>query len=215
MIRLLVLDWAGTLADDQALTLAATNATLARFGGAPVDLDTYRREFVVPVMGFYGPRLPGRTLAEVDGAFFAEYRARRGDVNLFDGVAELLRLARARGVRVAILSTLPAADIDAVLRRDGLRDLVGVIRGGVPDKRRVLGDLVAESGVAPADALFVGDGVNDVEAAIAHRVPAGAARWGYTPPRVLAATGPDHEFDSLADVAARIDVGPPCPKETR
>lgn len=205
MIRALVLDWAGTVADDQALTLAATNATLERLGGEPVDMETYRRDFVVPVMGFYGPRLPGRTLDEVDGVFFEEYRARLADVTLFDGAIELLHLARARGVPVSILSTLRADDIDQALRARGIRDLVGAVHGNAADKREVLPDLVARSGVPADETLFVGDSPNDVAAAHVARVRAGAALYGYTPVDRLRAAGADYEFDSPADVVRKLD----------
>lgn len=205
MIRSLVLDWAGTLADDQALTLEATNATLTSLGGEPVDMGTYRNDFVVPVMGFYGPRLPGRTLEEIDAVFFAEYRARLDRVPLFPGAAELLYLARVRNVPVTILTTLRAADVETILRAHDLRFLVGDIHGEASDKREVLPRIIVASGVSADETLYVGDTVHDVETALHARVRAGAAAYGYTPEASLRAAGADHVFEAPEQIGQKLD----------
>lgn len=205
MIDALILDWAGTLADDVAITLEATNRTLERFGGAPVDLDTYRSEFTIPVMGFYESRIPDVPLDDVDDAFFTSYREIAPEVPLFDGVADLLRIGRSRGLRIFILTTVMDEIVDAALVAHGLRDCVEAIHGGAVDKREVLPALLREHGLVRDRCLYVGDSPHDVEAAQVARVRAGAALYGYSPPARLEPTGADYAFEDVAALQRCLD----------
>jgi phosphoglycolate phosphatase-like HAD superfamily hydrolase len=45
----LVWDWNGTLLDDLALVVAATNASLATAGGRPITAEEHRRDFRRPI----------------------------------------------------------------------------------------------------------------------------------------------------------------------
>ncbi|MEZ6195610.1 MAG: NUDIX domain-containing protein [Planctomycetota bacterium] len=205
MIEALILDWAGTMVDDLAVTLEATNDAIRAFGGEAVDLETYRREFRIPVMEFFAPRTTGATLEGVDRVFFAAYEQRLSELALFDGIEDLLRVAHGRGLALYVLSTVPSAVLDRALRARGLRDLFSGLYGGAEDKRRVLPRLLEEAGVSPDRALFVGDTVHDVETALAGGARAGAILHGYSLEADLRAAGPDYVFPDAAALARALD----------
>lgn len=205
MIENLILDWSGTLADDVEATLEATNDTLRHFGAEAVDLATYRRDFRLPVMEFYGPRLPGRTLEEIDGFFFAAYRRRAIESELFPGVVDLLRVERARGRRIFILSTMAQDILEAACEQHGIADCFERIVGGAADKMPAMAALAAEMGFEADRSLFVGDTTHDIEVAHAHRLRAGAACYGYGSPEVLEKARPDYLFAEVAELAAVLD----------
>jgi phosphoglycolate phosphatase len=205
VIEALILDWAGTMADDLSVTLSATNETLAAFGGGPVDLETYRREFRIPVTEFYGPRTNDAPLEELDRVFFAAYRDHSLRVPFFEGIERLLRVSEARGLRLFVLSTVETSILEAALEAKGLRQLFEGIYGDAADKRRVMPRLLAETGLAPDRALFVGDTVHDVETAKASGVRAGAALYGYSLEEDLRAAEPDYLFATAADIATALD----------
>uniref|UniRef100_UPI003566D015 HAD family hydrolase n=1 Tax=Immundisolibacter sp. TaxID=1934948 RepID=UPI003566D015 len=115
MIRHLILDWAGTLADDRALTLAATNDTLAHFGAAAVDEATYRREFTLPVERFYRRFIGDVPRAQIDAVFFDRFAARMKEAPLFDHVPALLHVCRLRGVALSLCSSVPTALLEQLL----------------------------------------------------------------------------------------------------
>jgi phosphoglycolate phosphatase len=200
VIEALILDWAGTLADDVALTLEATNRTLATFGGAPVDLPTYRRDFKIPVSGFYGSRLKGVPIEDVDAAFFAIYERLLDDVRLFDGVEALLHSAKLRGVRLFVLSTVPTRLLRRALHAKGLERLFEDVVGGAFDKKAALPKLLSDRGLPRDATLFVGDTVHDVETAKASNIRSGAALYGYSSREALVAAAPDDAFESIADL---------------
>ncbi|HEX2797900.1 MAG TPA: NUDIX domain-containing protein [Immundisolibacter sp.] len=203
MIRHLILDWAGTLADDRALTLAATNDTLAHFGAAPVDEDTYRREFTLPVERFYRRFIGDLPRETIDAVFFDHFAQRMAQSQLFAEVPALLHICRLRGVALSICSSVPTDILDGLLTRLGLREFFRHIGGGAADKIPVLQQIVAEAPFRPDETLYVGDTPHDIDAAHAAQVIAGAALYGYATEDRLRAARPDHAF---ADVRGIIDL---------
>ena len=203
MIRHLILDWAGTLADDRALTLAATNDTLAHFGAAAVDEATYRREFTLPVERFYRRFIGDVPRAQIDAVFFDRFAARMKEAPLFDHVPALLHVCRLRGVALSLCSSVPTALLEQLLTHLHLDGFFRHIGGGAADKVPVLQRIVGASGFRPDQTLYVGDTPHDIEAAHAAGVIAGAALYGYATEERLRAERPDHAF---ADVRAIIDL---------
>ncbi len=205
MIRHLILDWAGTLADDRALTLAATNDTLAHFGAPPVDEDTYRHEFTLPVERFYRRFIGDLPRETIDAVFFRHFAQRMAQSELFADVPALLHICRLRGVALSICSSVPTDILDGLLTRLGLREFFRHIGGGAADKIPVLQQIVANAPFRPDETLYVGDTPHDIDAAHAAQVIAGAALYGYATEDRLRAAAPDHAFASVRGVIDLID----------
>ncbi|HEY1487048.1 MAG TPA: HAD family hydrolase, partial [Micromonosporaceae bacterium] len=90
----IVWDWNGTLLDDLALVVEATNASLATAGGGPVTVDDHRRDFRRPVPHYYGSVL-GRQLSDaefvvLDRAFHHAYNAGLPAAQLAAGALDAL-----------------------------------------------------------------------------------------------------------------------------
>ncbi|MFP5464192.1 MAG: NUDIX domain-containing protein [Gammaproteobacteria bacterium] len=205
MIRHLILDWAGTLADDRALTLAATNDTLVHFGAAPVDEATYRREFTLPVERFYRRFIGDLPREQIDAVFFGHFAQRMAQSQLFAEVPALLHICRLRGVALSICSSVPTDILDGLLTRLGLREFFRHIGGGAADKIPVLQQIVASAPFRPDETLYVGDTPHDIDAAHAAQVIAGAALYGYATEDRLRAVRPDHAFADVRDIIDLLD----------
>jgi phosphoglycolate phosphatase-like HAD superfamily hydrolase len=191
----LVWDWNGTLLDDLALVVAATNASLATAGGPVVTAEEHRRDFRRPVSDYYSGVL-GRpvTAAEfvvLDRAFHETYR--RG----------LLDCALAADAREAIASwpgtqsllsmwfhdeLVPEVTrrglVDRLLRIDGLRQSVGGHR-----KAPYLAEHLAGLSVDPSRCVLVGDSVDDAHAAEAVGAACVLYAGGFTDPDRLTRIG--------------------------
>ncbi len=205
MIRHLILDWAGTLADDHALTLAATNDTLAHFGAAPVDEATYRREFTLPVERFYRRFIGDLPRETIDAVFFRHFAERMAHSELFADVPALLHICRLRGVALSICSSVPTDILDNLLTRLGVRAFFRHIGGGAADKIPVLQQIVVNAPFRPDETLYVGDTPHDIDAAHAAQVIAGAALYGYATEDRLRAVRPDHTFQNVRAIIDLID----------
>ena len=208
----LVWDWNGTLLDDTALVVAATNATLVALGGREVTVEEYRGGFSRPVSEFYG-RVLGRAVgpdefARLDRVFHDVYR---------DGLAGIDLAADARAAMTAwtgtqsLLSMHFHTELVPLVRRfgldermarvDGLRALVG----GGPKAPHLVAHLAAV-GVAAGEAVLVGDTVDDADAA--HEVGAGIVLYagGITDEARLRATGAPVASSLLDAVALAVEL---------
>ena len=99
----LIWDWNGTLLDDLALVVAATNASLAGVGGPRVTAEEHRRDYRRPIAAYYeyvlGRPLVDGEFAILDGAFHDAYRAGLATADLTaDALEAIARVAATAGV---------------------------------------------------------------------------------------------------------------------
>jgi len=191
MIKNIILDWSGTVVDDLDAVIKATNSVLKDFGRPTVTKDEYRREFALPFTAFYERFLPGVPLTQIASVyhrFFAHYR---DEIDLMPGVAEFCAFSRTTGRRLFVLSTIEEGHFEYQAARHGIRAFFTRAYVGVMDKAKVILSLLAENDLSPAETLFVGDMVHDMEAARHGGVMAVAVLTGFDPVERLAACNPD------------------------
>jgi phosphoglycolate phosphatase-like HAD superfamily hydrolase len=191
----LVWDWNGTLLDDTALVVAATNATLTRLGSPAISIDDHRRGFFRPIADYYavllGHPVPDEEFALLDETFHAVYRDGLADAGLAsDAVAAI----GAWGGTQSLLSMFFHDDLVEQVRRRGLEPLLGRVDGlrahvgGGPKAPHLAAHLSALR-VAPAAAVLIGDTVDDVDAARAVGASIVLYTGGITDEARLRATG--------------------------
>lgn len=191
----LVWDWNGTLFDDLALVVTATNASLALAGAGPVTAEEHRRDFCRPVPAYYslvlGHPLDDEQFATIDKAFHTAYNGGLASCALASGALEAL--AGWAGTQ-SLLSMWFHDDLVPLVERfgisgyfarvDGLRARIG---GG--SKAPHLITHLRELGVAGHDCVLIGDSVDDAEAAVAVGARSVLYAGGITDERRLRRTG--------------------------
>ncbi|MET3987696.1 HAD family hydrolase [Streptomyces sp. PvR034] len=172
----LVWDWNGTLLHDIDAVMAATNASFAELGFAPITLERYRELYVVPVPRFY-ERLMGRVPTDdewllMDDTFHRHYWAVAEDAGLAEGARELLDGWRTAGLTQSLLSLAPHDKLVPLVRRHGIHDHFLRVDGRVgPSHTSKAGHLVrhmaalAGTGVSATRTVLIGDAVDDALAA--------------------------------------------------
>lgn len=188
--RHFVFDLDGTLIDSRQDLADAANAMLATYGAPPLPADD-----VVAMVGEGARTLVARVLrrasreADVDldealGRFLTAYDdCLVATTRPYDGVGALL--ARLHGVaHVSVLTNKPQRATDRVLQALGLAVHVhSAIGGDTPLGRkpeaRGLASLIAQSGIAPAATLMVGDSWVDVATARAAGIDACLVSYGF------------------------------------
>lgn len=193
MSRAAVFDLDGTLVDSLADLAHAVNHALRRVGLPERPLPQ--------IAGFVGEgaaRLLERAVApRLDlfepamGAWWEHYQVHLLDHTvLYPGVEELLRSAR---VPLAVHTNKPGRLARRILEGLGVLPLFAEVLGGdeAPRKPDPAGTraILARLGVPPAEAVYVGDSVVDLELARAVPMPAVAVTWGLVDERRLAAGG--------------------------
>jgi len=196
--HLVLFDLDGTLIDSAAGIAEAVNRTLRELGHAREDPAVVRgwigdgaRLLLHRALAHAGADLPDG--AGFDAAYAVLMRHYGESLPLqavaYPGADAALRGLRARGVRTALCTNKPERFIAPLLDALAWPALFDAIVGGDTLSERKpspapLLHLAGRFGVAPADALMVGDSRTDADAAHAAGMPLLLVRYGYHHGRV-------------------------------
>ena len=178
--RLVILDFDGTLADSFPWFLASIGPVAERHG-----LRRPGREETEALRGLPSREVlralavPAWKLPRVIREMRALKAAAAAEIPLFPGIPEALAGLAAAGLRLAIVSSDSEASIRTGLGPTGA--LIGHYGcgAGLFGKAPLLRQAVRAAGLAPADALYIGDESRDAEAAAKAGLDFGAVAWGY------------------------------------
>lgn len=205
-LKLAIFDCDGTLVDSQHAIADAMNAAWRALGKPDPDTALVRRvvglslERAVAVLAPEEPEERQLRLAACyREAFVAQRDAGRLDGPLYPGIRATLDALDDAGVLLAVATGKGRRGLDHVLATHGLNGrFVSLQTGddapGKPHPGMVL-QALGEAGVAPADAVVIGDTVYDMEMAANAGVAALGVGWGY------------HGGDELLAAGARTVVG--------
>lgn len=200
--NLYIFDFDGTLADSFPLFVRSFNTAAARYGIKPMtpdELDHLRtlgpRQLMqqlqisarkVPLVAFAVRRLMTRDIEEVQ---------------LFEGIPDILRRIIAEGGQIAIVSSNSEVNVRRVLGSE-LASLVRCYQCGTAifGKARAFRQVTRQCGVPAPDVLCIGDELRDYEAARSEGLAFGAVSWGYTQSDTLRALPDVYFFDTVADL---------------
>lgn len=208
--RQIIWDFNGTLLNDVAETLDATNALLARYH-KPVlaNADAYRRVFGFPVIDYYEKIGLERDNFEVYAdEWVAEYNRRAPHVGLYPGCREALAFFKAAGCRQYLLSATEREMLAGQLAPLGIASFFDDIIG--QDDTRAHGKLATavkwSKKVKLSEALLIGDSLHDAEVATAIGADCVLLACGHQDRERLTATG-CRVFDTVCDLLRAAEEG--------
>ncbi|HEX8627256.1 MAG TPA: HAD hydrolase-like protein [Catenuloplanes sp.] len=167
----LVWDWNGTLLDDLALVVSATNRAFAAVDGPTVTADEHRRDFRRPIADYYthvlGRAVDAEEFGRLDKIFHDAYRVglttcqlaadAQSAIRAWPGTQSLLSM----WFHDELLPTVRTYGLGSHFTRvDGLRAALG---GGL--KAGHLAEHLAGLGVTGASTVLIGDSLDDAAAA--------------------------------------------------
>ena len=188
-MKAVLFDFDGTLADTAADLSRALNRLRAARGLADLPLEDLRPHASSGARGLIGaglgilPEHPEfKTLRD---AFLAHYEAEICvDTRLFAGMDELLAGIEARGLRWGIVTNKSTVLTRRLVKALGLEARTACVVCGdtTPHLKPHPASLLhasKELGLAPADCVYLGDDLRDVQAARAAGMRSVAVEWGY------------------------------------
>lgn len=167
--KLVIWDWNGTLLDDTALCFAIANEMRVKRGMPPLpDVDAYRAVFHFPVIDYYremGYTFETESYEAVSVEFHAEYARRVHTCRLQPHAEETLAALAARGVRQVLLSATGEDRLYGQAALFGLpqyfEQIIGCTNNLAHGKADLAHALIEASGLAPKQAMFIGDTDHD------------------------------------------------------
>ncbi|MDF2826207.1 MAG: Phosphoglycolate phosphatase [Mycobacterium sp.] len=184
--QLVLFDLDGTLTDSAGGIVASFRHALAEVG---VDVPTPGGDADLAGM-IVGPPM-ARTLQSLVGAradaalaaYRADYTTRGWSMNsVFDGIEDILRDLKAKGVRLAVATSKNEVTAHRILEHFGLEGYFEVIAGADgarAEKADVVAHALAQLTPLPERVLMVGDRRHDVEGAAVHGINTVVVGWGY------------------------------------
>lgn len=204
--KLVIFDFDGTLADSFPWFQAVINQVAERYKFKRIEdeeVDTLRGYDARRLMKHLG--VPFWKLPLIIRHMKKRMTMDIGRIELFDGVAPLLRELSGRGVALAIVTSNDRANVLRVLGPE-LAALFQHFECGVSvfGKRAKFKKLIRQSGHRPEEVLCIGDELRDAKAAHEAGVPFGAVAWGYTRLDTLQAQAPAEVFARVDDIRAVV-----------
>ncbi|MDR1423358.1 MAG: HAD hydrolase-like protein [Azoarcus sp.] len=188
----ILFDLDGTLIDSAQAILASYRTAFAACGVTPVraivpeivgpPIDATLRMLVGGDDPVLVARLADAFKQSYDTGGLLETRA-------YPGIADMLHALRAADLTLSIATNKRIHPTLLILAHLGWRDLFATVYAldlfspRLPDKAAMIGRLLADQGIEAARACYVGDRIEDGEAAGANALPFVAATWGYGNPR--------------------------------
>ncbi|TGE00286.1 HAD-IA family hydrolase [Methylobacterium nonmethylotrophicum] len=211
---LIVFDVDGTLVDSQHMIVAAQAEAFAAVG-----LPAPTRERSLSVVGLSLPQAftalvgadgPVAALSEAYKQAFSRLRM-RAEIReaLFPGAAGLLaRLNREPAVQLGIATGKSRRGVDHLIAVHGWEGWFATVQTAddAPSKPHpaMLEQAMAETGIAPAATVMIGDSTYDMAMARGARVTALGVAWGYHTPEALRAAGAQAVVESFAALEAAL-----------
>lgn len=216
MVKAILIDLDGTLLDTAPDLAAAANAMLAKLGRAPRTLDevkTFVGKGIARLVercltGDLDRRMDAETLARALEIFRVEYETASGlHSSVYPGVLEGLEAMQP--LQLACVTNKAARFTGPLLERKGLaKYFAAVICGDMVEKGKpdpACYRLACERlGVAPAEALVIGDSENDALAARAAGIRVWCVPYGYNEGRPVATLDCDRTVSDLAEAASLL-----------
>jgi HAD superfamily hydrolase (TIGR01509 family) len=209
--RGVLFDVDGTLVDTNYLHVVAWSDAFRACGYAVAMCE------ILPLIGQGSERLVTSVLGHPDStvadAHSAMYAPRLYDVQPFDGAASLLRRTKAAGLQV-VLATSAVSNEAALLRKAiGADDIIDAVTTNddaasskpAPD---IVDAALSAADLRAANAVFVGDSVWDVKAAIESGMDCVCVRTGGISETDLREAGAVAVYASVAELLADFDDSP-------
>ncbi len=204
--KLVIFDFDGTLANSFPWFLSVVDTVADKYRFKRIAhheieaLRTSSARQIVKQLGVPWWKIPliGRTVRRL-AADNAHH------ISLFEGVDGVLQRLSEAGVALAVVTANSAPNVRRVLGPENAAR-ISYYECSVPlfGKQARFRRIVKHMGIAPHEALCIGDELRDLEAARKANIPFGAVSWGFTHIDALQAHAPAEVFLSVNEITERL-----------
>lgn len=205
MSHLVLFDFDGTLADSLVVALDVYNGVARELGVPVISADDAALRRMSPREALRSRGIPLWKVPRLVSAVRDGLRSRMDEIPLFPGIDAAVHALVGEGLRCGIVSSNARENVEACLGRHGVVDLE-VLGAGTSlfGKASMLAKVLKKTGVAPANAIYVGDEVRDIVAAREVGMRSVAVSWGFADREALAQERPSAIVDDVADLARAV-----------
>lgn len=202
MLKNVIFDWSGVVHNNIAQTCKAINFVLHNFNVPEMSVAEIRENWIQPYMQFYTALIPGLDIQREQELFYLCYKEeiKTNPTAPFSGLPELLRLFKAAGLKMIIISSDHPSTLFNDLDNYGLNGIFDEVYADVHDKRVGLKEILTKHNFVPNETVFIGDSTHEVESARSVGLLSCAVTWGFQNKDKLLAAAPDFMADTVAEL---------------
>nr|WP_269141394.1 HAD-IA family hydrolase [Sphingomonas sp. IC-56] len=201
-LRLVIFDFDGTLSDSGHFFMSVADQLAERFNFrrvCPAEAELLRHKSSREVIAYLGiPRWKMPLIARHLRNLVLRDAHR---IELFPGTPDLLEKLDETGVKIALVTSNSERNARLILGDQHIARIdLFACGSSLFGKARKFRHVLKKLGIAPDQALAVGDETRDIDAAHEVGARAGAVLWGYASEAVLSAHRPDVLFAEPEDI---------------
>lgn len=193
-----IFDWSGTLVDDMALVISATNHVMRVYEKPEWERESFRLSFRLPYEEFYAEHLPGVALDELESHFREGFAIATDAVPVLPHAENFLTYLQGQQSRMFVLTSMCSVAFEEQVNDLSLSRFFEKTYAGVLDKRELITSLLVENGLDPQRTIFVGDMTHDIETAHHGGIHSAGVLTGYNHREVLESVLPSLLFEDLS-----------------
>ena len=182
---LIAFDWDGTLFDSTAIITRCIQESIRDVGGTVPTQEA--ASYVIGLglkqaLAHAAPDVPPEKYAQLGERYQHHYALHVSDLNLFDGVIDMLHALKAKGHKLAVATGKSRRGLDESLKSAALKGLFDASRtadetAGKPHPK-MLNELLAQFAVPAERLLMIGDTTHDLQMAVNAGCPSVGVSYG-------------------------------------
>jgi len=208
MIKVIVFDFDGTIADTHDALVEITNRLSGEFGYHPLDeqqlleLKNLSSRDIVKTSRISIFKLP---------FLFKKIKFELGkqikNLHPVAGLGEALCALKNSGYQLGIITSNEKSNVMDFLKSNDLEHLFDFIYSGIAifGKDKIMAKFVKENGLNRGEAIYVGDETRDIEAAKKSGLKVIAVSWGFNSAAILAKHQPDYLISHPKELLEVVD----------
>lgn len=213
--RTVLVDLDGTLTDPADGILGGFEFALRRLGATVPPRSDLRWVIGPPLRQAFPRLLPDPQTEHVEAAVEAYREYYRGtgifEATVYRGIPAALERLREAGYRLILCTAKPTVFACPVVEHFGLAGYLDSVYGAeldgrFDDKGELIGHILADRGLAPAEMVMIGDRGSDIAAARRNAMAAVGVTWGYGSKEELQDSGAAALCDEPLELPAAVEV---------
>ncbi|WP_341734932.1 HAD-IA family hydrolase [Microcoleus sp. EPA2] len=207
MLKVIIFDFDGTLADTIDVLLSITNRLSVEFGFKSAtkeelaQLSTLTPWQLLTYSGISLFKLP-----VLIRKLKAELRKEIPNIQLFAGIKEVLLELKTQGFTLGIITSNSRENVLVSMKNNGLEGVFDFIDSATTfGKHKIIYRWLRRENFNPEQVVYVGDEIRDIEAAKRTGIKVIAVSWGFNSQSALAAHYPDFLIEHPQELIGIID----------